>query len=421
MMRIDTRATLGIAVAAGVLAAAGAAAGPAQTMPMTTKSPAAHDQLVELQRRIETFQFGPVNEELAKKIVAADPDFALGVYYLSAVTGPPDNQKHLDKAVELAKGASDAERRFIEAMALARGKNPEQALEPLTRLTVDYPKERIFFMLLGQNAAGLGRLEEAKAAFEKAIALDPSSPRAYALIGNYHLLKGDYEKARELYNQARGKTPAGVPPGQPTFGTAYTYLYQGDVDHALGTLRAYLDEYRKTKAASEFPEVFIWNSIARINLENGRLDAAMQAYENGYKSVPGSSLPEDQKQLWYGRLQHGRCRTLAKMGKHEEAWAEAQKIKKMIDDGGETAKQYLPAWHYLTGYLKLEAGDYKTAVAELQQSNPDDPFHQLLLARAYEKTGAKDEARKTYARVVESRNNGLERALAYPEAKKKVG
>ena len=89
-MRIDTRATLGIVVAAGVLAAAaGAAAGPAQTMPMTTKSPAAHDQLVELQRRIETFQF-TANEDLARKIVAADPDFALGEYYLSAVSPAVD-------------------------------------------------------------------------------------------------------------------------------------------------------------------------------------------------------------------------------------------------------------------------------------------------------------------------------------------
>jgi Tfp pilus assembly protein PilF len=92
----------------------------------------------------------------------------------------------------------------------------------------------------------------------------------------------------------------------------------------------------------------------------------------------------------------------------------------MIDDGGEPAKQYVPAWHYLAGYLKLEAGDYKTAVEELKQANPADPFHQLLLARAYEKSGAKEEARKTYAAVVESRQNGLERALAYPEAKMKL-
>ena len=121
-MGIDTRAVIGMVAVAGFVAATAAAAeakGPAKTMPMTTKSPAAHDQLVELQRRIETFQFTG-NEERAKQIVAADPDFALGVYYLSAVTPGPGNQQHLDKAVELARkgGASDAEKRFIEAMVL---------------------------------------------------------------------------------------------------------------------------------------------------------------------------------------------------------------------------------------------------------------------------------------------------------------
>jgi tetratricopeptide (TPR) repeat protein len=117
---------------------------------------------------------------------------------------------------------------------------------------------------------------------------------------------------------------------------------------------------------------------------------------------------------------HGRCRTLAKMGKHEEAWTEAQKIKKMIDEGGEPAKQYVPAWHYLAGYLQLEKGDFKTAVEELKQADANDPFHQLLLARAYEKSGAKDDAQKTYKKVVDSQQNGLERALAYPEARKKL-
>jgi hypothetical protein len=65
----------------------------------------------------------------------------------------------------------------------------------------------------------------------------------------------------------------------------------------------------------------------------------MKAYEKGYESVPGSSLPEDQKQVWRGRLQHGRCRVLAKMGKREEAWDAALEVKKMIDDGGEAGKQ----------------------------------------------------------------------------------
>ena len=147
---------------------------------------------------------------------------------------------------------------------------------------------------------------------------------------------------------------------------------------------------------------------------------AMKAYEKGYESVPGSSLPEDQKQVWRGRLQHGRCRVLAKMGKHEEAWAEGQKVKKMIDEGGEAAKQYLPAWHYLAGYLKLEAGDPTAAIAELVQIEQRDPFQELLLGRAYEKKGAPAEAQKAYRAVVESRQNNIERALAFPEAKRKL-
>ena len=424
-MSIAKHAVSGTLLAAGALAVAVAAAEAgkpaARTMTFTTKAPAAHDQLVELQRRIESFQFGPVNEELANKIVAADPSFALGVYYLSAVTAPPGNQKYLDQAAAMARNASDAERRFIEAMVLARGKNPEQAVAPLTKLTEDYPQERLFFMLLGQNLAGLGKQEEAKAAFEKAIALDPSTPRAYGFVGNYYLMKGDYEKAREMYRLAKAKTPAGVAPGLPAYSTAFTHLYEGHVDEALATLRSYLDEYKTKKVAADLPEVFIWNSIARINLENGRLEEAMKAYESGFASVPGSSLPEEQKKIWTGRLHHGRGRTLARMGKHEEAWAEAETIKKMIDEGGEAGKPFVPAYHYLAGYVKLEKGDYAAAIEHLKQADPDDPFHVLLLARAYDKAGDKENARKAYQQVVDSPQNGLDRALSYREAKARLG
>ena len=151
--------------------------------------------------------------------------------------------------------------------------------------------------------------------------------------------------------------------------------------------------------------------MARINLENGRLEEAMTDYKKGYESVPGSKLPEDQKQTWYGRLRHGKARTLARMGKHQEAWAEAEAVKKMIEDGGEPAKQYWPAYHYLAGYVKLEAGDYAAAVEHLKQADPNDPFDTLLLARAYEKVGQKDEAKKAYEKVVASQQ-GRDRARA---------
>ena len=64
--------------------------------------------LSELQWRIESFQFGPSNVELAKKLVAADPNFAIGQYYLSAVLpDPAEAEKQYEKSRELAKTASE--------------------------------------------------------------------------------------------------------------------------------------------------------------------------------------------------------------------------------------------------------------------------------------------------------------------------
>ncbi len=415
------RAFLALAVAIGAASSAAAADAP-RTLTFTTKSEAARAKLREVQDKVESFQGGPPAAAMVREILELDPEFAMAMYYLSATTPGPDNQKHLDRAVELAKKASEGERRFIETMVIARGKTPADAVEPLRKLIADYPGERALHMILGQTLFGLGRHDEARAAYEQAIRISDRTPRAYQLLGNYHVMKGEYGKAREYYTIARTKVPKGVAPGALAYGVTFTHLYEGDVDAALKTLDAYIPEFKNaTVRFGELPEVFIWNSIARINLEHGRLAEAMKAYEKAYESVPASKLTEEEKKVWLGRLHHGRGRTLARMGKHAEAWKEAETIRTMITEGGERGKQFEPAYHYIAGYLKLEAGDAAAAIEHLKKSDVEtDPFHKLLLARAYEKAGNKPEAKKLYTEIVNFPNNNMERALAYPEAKKRL-
>jgi tetratricopeptide (TPR) repeat protein len=389
----------------------------------STKSEEAKTLLTELQTRIENFQFGTATIELGRKLAAADPDFAMGIYYLSAVVPPPEGNEHLARAVELAKTASDGERRFIEAMSLARANNGasfQDGIPPLEKLAVDYPGERIVPMLLGQLYLGTGDSAKARAAFEKALAIGPESQRARSFLANDDLLQGEYVRARATFESIEKKLPKGSAPAPVRYGVAFSYLYQDEDDAALRSLETYLTEYRDSGATQGFPEVFIWNSIARIHLESGRTAEAMKAYEKGYESVPSSSIPDDQKEVWLGRLHHGRCRALAKMGKHEEAWKEAETVRQMIENGGEAGKQYLPAYHYLVGYLMLEKGELEKAVEHLKQANPTDPFQKLLLARAYDRLGDTESARTAYRDVVESNVNGFERALAYPEAKRRL-
>ena len=227
----------------------------------------------------------------------------MGVYYLSAVTPPPENEKHLEKAVALSKKASDGERRFIDAMVVARanqGADFQKAIPALEQLAADYPGERLVQVILGQIYQGNNEPEKARAAFRRADEIGPPSPRVRAFLANEDLVGGDYEKARRTFLDVEKSLPKGSAPFAVRYGLAFSYLYEGQVDPAISALHTYLAEYRDSGAAQGFPEVFIWNSIARINLENGRLDAAMKAYEKGYESVPGSSLPEDQKQVWLG-------------------------------------------------------------------------------------------------------------------------
>jgi tetratricopeptide (TPR) repeat protein len=389
----------------------------------TTQSPEAKKLLTELQNRIETFQVGQTNLELAKKIVSADPAFAMGQYYLSAVTPGADGEKEYLKSLELAKKASDGERRFIEGMYYARvnqGADFKKATEPLETLAKDYPGERLVQVILGQLYAGDNQAEKARMAFEKAQAIGPKSARVEAFLANDDLLKGRYKKALATYQAVEQSLPKGSVPFVIRFGVTFTHLYQGNVDAALESLRTYLEEYKAGGLDQQFPEVFIWNAMARINLENGRLDEAMKDYQKGYESVPNSNLPEDQKQTWLGRLHHATARVLARQGKHEEAWAEAESVKRMIENGGDTAKQYWPAYHYLAGYLKLQAGDYAQAAEHLKEADMNNPFDVLLLARAEEKLGRKEEARKAYQQVVDSKWPGIERPLAYPEASRKI-
>jgi tetratricopeptide (TPR) repeat protein len=398
-------------------------ASPPRRFEWTTGSAEAKKLLAELQARIESFQVGPANVELAQKLVAADPNFAMGEYYLSAVLPQPDEAvAHYQKSRELAKKASDGERRFIEGMQHSRlnqGVDFAKSIPPLEALAQDYPDERLVHVILGQLLNGDNQAEKAMAEFRKAKALGPS-PRVDAFLAADDLLKGRYAEARNTYESVEKSLPKGAVPFTIRFGITFSHLYENDPDAALRSLQTYLDEYRAGGLDQQFPEVFIWNSMARIQLENGRLDDALKSYGKGYESVPGSKLPEDQKQTWLGRLHHGKARVLARMGKHAEAWAEVETVRKMIVEGGEAGRQYWPAYHYLAGYAKLQAGEHSAAIEHLLQADPKDPFQRLLLAQAYEKAGNKAEAKKAYETVVASQWPGIERPLAFPEAKKKL-
>jgi Tfp pilus assembly protein PilF len=95
-------------------------------------------------------------------------------------------------------------------------------------------------------------------------------------------------------------------------------------------------------------------------------------------------------------------------------------VRKQLFELQDRIENFRPAYHYVAGYAKLEAGEIAQAAEHLEQADKNDPFHTLLLARAYEKLGQKEKARRAYRKILDSQWAGIERPLAYPEAKRKV-
>lgn len=390
-----------------------------KSIQLTTQSAEAKEHFNKAMNALEWMENQRVREH-ANKAVELDPNFAMGWMLVTSVSPGNKRGELIDKAAELAKNASEGERLYIAAMQKYWHRERGQAREQFKALVQKFPGDRASRMMLGQLYMAEGEFQKAEKQFAKAASLDDGSPRVHTLLGTCSLMQDKYGEARALYKKAIAMVDRDATPFQAFFGAAWSHLYESNADGAVKVIEEYLARYNRNGAAQGFPPVWIWNQLGRIHLENGHLEKAMICYETGYKSVPPSQIDSTQKMVWYGRMLHGKARTLAKMGQYEKAWKIAQQIKKMIDEGGEQAERYKKSYHYLAGYIKLEAGDYAAAIEHLEQADQNDAFQLLLLARAYEKAGHLENAKATYRKVVKSTRNNVERALSYPEARQRL-
>ncbi len=391
----------------------------AQEMQWSTSSEAARKAYQKGLRALEFFE-NQLALEWARKATQADSQFALGYALQARVARRSQRQALVEKFSSLRAKVSAGEKQYLQALAAYFINDRPQAIKMLLALQRKFPHDRQVAMTLGQLQLEEGNYQAAVTALKHANRIDHSTPRADAMLGQCYVMLEDYAQAAAHFRRALEKIDGNATPFMPFFGLAWTHLYEGRAQAALRVEKEYLQRYSRNGASEGFPPVWIWNQIARIQLETGSPEEALESYEAGYKSVPSSALDETQKKIWYGRLLHGKARSLAKMGKINEARKIAEQMKKMIEEGGERGKRFWTSYHYLAGYIELEAGNAAAAAKHLQQANLSDVFHKMLLARAVYQLGEKQHALKLYEEILQSRRNSVERALAYPEAKRMV-
>ena len=268
----------------------------------------------------------------------------------------------------------------------------------------------------GQKLNSEGKQDEALRLYQQALEKSPNSYEAHLESGVALDLKGEYAAAREHIKKGIATAPADQR-NRALRVMAFSYAFEGNSAEAekyekpvFGALLAKPDFEAAAVVADE---------LARIKLESGNIDGAAEWYKTGHDTaMRETDMKEADKNLWAFRWAHAQARIAARRGQFEEAQKQVAAAKAALDKANNPDQaQFLP---YLTGYVAFYAGDYKTAITDLQEANQKDPFILVLLAQSYEKAGDAARAREYYGKVMANNGHGPANAFARPLARKKL-
>jgi tetratricopeptide (TPR) repeat protein len=259
-----------------------------------------------------------------------------------------------------------------------------------------------------------GKLGEALAVYRKAIAAEPKLAEAHLGAGRMLDLTGQHAEARKHFATAIETAAPEMKP-QALTSMAISYAFESK---AAESARFYEQVFAARMAqGSANSAAGTANAIARIYLESGDLTNAEKWYRTGYDtSKQIKDLTQTQTDLWEMRWLNAQSRIAARRGDAAQAQRHAAAVKALVDKPWNEGERM--QLQYLLGYIALEAGQYDTAIAELQKANLEDSFILGLIARAYEKKGDAANAREYYQKVMAASGHSINTAFAHLWARK---
>jgi tetratricopeptide (TPR) repeat protein len=230
-------------------------------------------------------------------------------------------------------------------------------------------------------------------------------------------LDGHYAEARAKLSQAIDQASSDSAKARPRRALAVSYAFTCDTRDMSRYEHQVIDAATTAKDFNSAADVS--NELARMQLECGDINDALTTYRSGHTlALRQANLTDSAKDLWDFRWEHAQARIAARQGHAGDARAHVAAAKTILDKGtNPDQKRFFP---YLTGYVALYTGDYKTAISDLQQGDQRDPFILCLLAMAYERSGDAASATPYYHKILDLKAHNPNMAYARPVARRKL-
>jgi Flp pilus assembly protein TadD len=229
-----------------------------------------------------------------------------------------------------------------EAQRDIDGNNFEAAVAPLQKFIVEKPEVAFVHFQLGYAYTALKRSDEARAEYERAIALDPKMPEAYVNLGILLLDKQEYAAAVAPLSKAVELLPA---QSRPRSLLAVAQQRSGDQEGAARSFDGVLHLDPNDLTANHY--------LAELDLRRNKSAEAELRFRHALEIRPDA--PED--------LQ-GLAQSLEAQNKPEAADAYRKYLAAMPADSGARARLV---------HLLVNAQEYDAALAELDRADAGKP------------------------------------------------
>lgn len=337
----------------------------------------------------------PKQKGLLDKLVTAYPNderaqFALGNYYFGQQEYGPAVE-HYKKATELAPGYSPAYN-ILGYAYREQGDyaNAEQAFKKYVELIPNDPNP---YDSYGELLLKMGKFDDSITQYRKALTVDPHfAPSHFGISADLTYMGKPQEAEAELgkmADQARNDGELRT----AFFGLAVVAADSGKLDKALQQMdKEFAVAEKKDDGAAMAADL---QAKGNILAEMGKYDQATQQFDRSLKYIEESSLSQEIKDN--ARLLHHFNLAATAIGKKD--YTAAKTHAEEYRQGAEASKNPAQAKlaHELAGRIALAQKDYDKTIAELQQSNLQDPRNLYRLGQAYDGKGDHAKAQEFYS------------------------
>ncbi len=298
--------------------------------------------------------------------------------------------------------------RLIVARAQMANGNVDAAATTLGALQKEYPDAGIIWSQIGALRVIQKDSAGARAAFERAVSLQPGQYQALQGLMLLDIAEGKADAARTRIEALSSKAPGDIGYQQIA---AKVYIAQRDFPKAESTLRALL--------ARDSTNLEVYGMLGQVYLMQNKVEQALKEYDALSRQQPNAVGPHTVAAMLLqglGRLDEAQRRYERVIELDRQAPVAANNLAWLYAERGgnldialqlaQTARRNLPTQPAVAdtlGWVYYKKQQYDLAIRELEDAvdkDPDNPEYQYHLGAAYAARGDVSKARTALQKAV---------------------